>query len=389
MPHTSHHTPTLVIIAAVPFHGIVARPQHIARLLAERGWNVLYIDGPVTWLSPLKDKSTRSRVIPANPTHPVPVHGDGKLTVLTPMAMFPFSNQYRFLNRWNQRLLSRQIQTAAPGPYVLLSMLPASADLLPVLHPVVTLYDCVDFHSEFQGFVDATLVDQMEMDLAHSSRVVFATADALKERMESGHPDVRLVPNAGETAHFASTAHAPLHPKLATIPEPRIGFIGGIGSWIDTEFITGLAKNRPEVQFVMIGPVETDISQLDALPNVHFLGKQPYAELPQFLSGFCATLVPFRQNPLAQAVNPVKVYEFIAADKEVIGTPIREMKKLSDYAWIAGDVSQGVSAIDRILAGETKTTSEARAWFAQENSWIARVDAIEEALQSALPQQYA
>lgn len=380
--------PTIVITAAVPWHGIVARPQHLARSLAERGWNVLYVDGPVTWLSPLKDKSTKSRLFPRTPAYRVPISGSGRLTVLTPVAMLPFSNQHRWLNRLNQRMLAVQIRNTVKGPYIVLSMLPNTVDLLPLLHPILSVYDCVDFHSEFNGFVDPACVDGMERDLVHTSRVVFATADALKERMDLDHSDVRLVPNAGETAHFASTAWATLHPQLTQIPEPRIGFIGGIGSWIDIEFIAGLATNKPNVQFVMIGPVETDVSLLEALPNVHLLGRQPYAELPQYLTGFCATLVPFRQNPLAQAVNPVKVYEFIAADKEVIGTPIREMKKLADYAWIAADVPEGVEAINRILAGETKTSRECRTAFANNNSWIARVDAVEQAILGALPKQF-
>ena len=41
----------------------------------------------------------------------------------------------------------------------------------------------------------------------------------------------------------------------AAIPHPRIGFCGVIDERMDIELLDGIAKLRPDYQFVMIGPV--------------------------------------------------------------------------------------------------------------------------------------
>lgn len=378
--------PTIIITSAVPWDGTTARPQHFAKGLAERGWNVLFVDAPVTWLAPLKNRLTLPLLVPARRVRDIPMpDGSGSLRVLSPIACLPFGNRYRLLNRWNQRLLALQIQSVVAGPCVLLPMLPSSVDLLPYLHPVAVLYDCVDFHAEFVGTLNPAVVEQMEWDLVHVSRTVFATAEALAERLRQQHTDVRLIPNAAEIAHFRETVTAPVHDRLQSIPEPRVILVGGIGSWVDQSFIAHLAKARPDVSIVMIGPVETNVDALQTLPNVHFLGLQPYAELPRYLAGCEATLVSFVQNELTRSVNPIKVYEYIAAGKEVIATPMPELTKLDAYIWIAPAAETAVDVLNRVLSGETRTSAADREAFIEQHSWHARIDLVEGALREFVP----
>lgn len=384
--------PTLVLTAAVPWDGIVARPQHFARKLAERGWNVLYVDGPVTWLGPLKNRELWQRALPKTALRELPVANQagqepGFLRILSPLANLPFGNMERFVNRFNQRVLAMQIKNSAPSPYILFSMLPGSVDLLPSLHPLASLYDCVDLHSQFSGFIRPSLVDQMERDMASVSRTVFATAANLSDRMRRWHCDVRLLRNAAEAEHFATTATVPEHPLIRDLPRPRLTMIGGIGSWIDQGFLCELADVLPTLQIVLVGPVETDVAQLAAKANIHLIGRQPYAQLPHFLAGSDAALVVHKaDDPVAQSVNPVKVYEYLAADREVISTPIPELVKLSDSLWLCPTGASAADAMRRILAGERRVADKAkRALFVAENSWEARVDVIDEALHRVVP----
>jgi glycosyltransferase involved in cell wall biosynthesis len=378
---------TVVITAGVAWGGTTARPQHFARGLARLGWDVLYVNPQISWLSPVKNNALRAQLVPF-PFVQAVADDDfkGQLTVLAPIAGMPFANMYRTVNRWNQRLLAHQIKSTARGPYLLLPMLPNSVDLIPHLAPLATVYDCVDFHAQFGGLSTPAVIEQMERELVYQSRVVFATADKLRHRLLAHHVDVRLLPNAAEIQHFAKAKQVEVHPRLLDIPSPRVGFIGGIGSWVDLDFIAGFAKARPNVHVALIGPIETDVGTLAALPNVHLLGLQPYAELPQFLAGFDATLVTFRRSELAQSVNPVKVYEYLAAGKEVIATPIHELQKMRELLWIVETASDGVAALDRILQGEKRCDDRVREAFVRQNSWDARVEQVHEVLQSLLPQ---
>ena len=44
---------------------------------------------------------------------------------------------------------------------------------------------------------------------------------------------------------------------------------------------------------MLLGKVTTDISRLTALPNVHLLGRKPFATLPGYSKGFDVALNPF------------------------------------------------------------------------------------------------
>ncbi len=378
--------PTIIVTSAAPWDGITQRPHHIAKELARRGWDVLFVDYPITLLGPIKNRSLLCRMIPQPLLHNVlSSENGGSLTVVSPSAILPFGNMLRGINRFNQHLISTQMNQTLTRDCILLSTLPSSADLIPWIHPKLVFYDCVDSHAHFTGLIDLDVVNLMEKDIAYASKAVFATANALASRMQEYNRDVRLVPNAAEINHFASAKNAPLHPLLKSIPEPRIGFIGGIASWVHLRLLEEIALARPHIQLVMVGPIETDIHRLSALPNVHFLGRQPYLELPQLLHGFSATLYAFVDNELTKSVNPIKVYEYIAADKEVIATPTDELLKFADFVWLAEDCEQAVTAIDRILSGERKASAELREQFNRMNSWAARADKIEQAIIEWLP----
>ncbi|WAH35859.1 glycosyltransferase [Alicyclobacillus dauci] len=381
--------PTVVITSAVPWEGITARPHHLARQLAGRGWPVLFVEPPVTLIGPFRNPSLRARMLPRHPIADVNIRQDTDVKVLKPVTTLPFYHVVRWINRFNQRLLARQIRQHVTGPIILLSNLPSSVDMIPWLSPIATFYDCVDDHGAFGGLVRRDVIDSLEAEMAYASRTVFATADALAERMQSLHSHVQLVPNAVELDHFRKTFNASEHPDLSDIASPRVGFIGGIGSWLDFDLIRNLATARPNMEFVFVGPVETDVTAVRALPNVHFLGRKPYDELPQFLAGFDLCLYPFANNKLTESVNPVKVYEYLAAGKEVLATPTREMRKFVDHVWIINNSDEGASAIDMILRGKRKDSPALRQPFLQEQTWESRGKQIEAALLQHLPTSFS
>jgi glycosyltransferase involved in cell wall biosynthesis len=376
--------PTIVVMAAVAWEEVFARNQHLARGLAQRGWDVVYVEPPVTWLSPLKNRAYlhKLRLRPRLATQPL--DDAASLRVLTPPPILPFGQRDRRINRINQRRLAQCIRGAVDGPLLLYTYLPGSVDLLPHLRPQAVVYDCADDHAAFPGTHDPKLVRALEDDLVAASQHVFATSHGLWERLSALRPDVRLIPNAAEVDHFQTTEQALPHPLLAAIPEPRLGFIGGIGAWVDQDYIRGIAIRRPDLQLVLIGPALTDISRLRGHGNIHLLGPQPYSELPRFLRGFQATLFCFSRSPLTESVNPVKVYEYLAAGKEVIATPNRELAQLQDLVWLAADPDQAVAAMDRILVGERRCNGARREAFIHANSWSNRVDEVEKMLLVAL-----
>ena len=109
------------------------------------------------------------------------------------------------------------------------------------------------------------------------------------------------------------------------------------------------------------------------LPNVHLLGRLDYDELPAIVRGFDVCLIPYRVGGLIDYVHPKKFYEYLAAGKPVVSTPIAALRDLDAPHWRAATSDEFVSAIEAALT-ETVTPARTahRRSFALAQSWDAR-----------------
>lgn len=72
---------------------------------------------------------------------------------------------------------------------------PVTIDLVDLVPHKALVYDCVDRHSAYGGLMDPALVDAMELELAKKADHVFATADALADRLRTVQPKTDMIPN--------------------------------------------------------------------------------------------------------------------------------------------------------------------------------------------------
>jgi UDP-galactopyranose mutase len=73
----------------------------------------------------------------------------------------------------------------------------------------------------------------------------------------------------------------------------------------------------------MVGPVvKIDEADLPRRPNIHYLGPKAYADLPAYLAGWDAALMPFAINDATRFISPTKTPEYLAAGRPVVSTPI-------------------------------------------------------------------
>ena len=108
-------------------------------------------------------------------------------------------------------------------------------------------------------------------------------------------------------------------PRAPDLPDVSkiAGFYGSLKDWIDIELLWKAAQDLPQWTFVLIGEVHTDISRLESLPNVRFLGPRKHHELPNYVQHWNVSMIPFKDTPQIRACNPLKLREYLAA-----GTPI-------------------------------------------------------------------
>jgi polysaccharide pyruvyl transferase CsaB len=243
------------------------------------------------------------------------------------------------------------------------------------------IYDCMDEHSGFST-TNRTMLKHEE-SLTAQSDLVLATSRLLYDKAAGRARQALLMPNAADFEHF--NRPGPLRP-LAHLPRPIIGYYGAISDWFDVKMIDRAAAARPDWQFVLIGNTfGADISQLSRRRNVHLLGEQPYAILPSYLHQFDVACIPFLRNPLTEATNPVKFYEYLSAGKPTVAVTLPELEPYRDYFYPVDSAAEFVPQIEAALAEASPARVEARIALARNNTWRQRY----EALDAAIKQLYA
>ena len=149
------------------------------------------------------------------------------------------------------------------------------------------------------------------------------------------------MPNAVEEGRFEREPDpnpALADPTFAGIlakGKPIAGYYGALARWFDYELLRETARLRPDWSFVLIGPDHDGSlarSKLDRLPNVHWLGPRPYLALPGYLHRFDVATIPFAINDITLATSPLKLYEYFAAGRPVISTPMPECAAFAEVS---------------------------------------------------------
>jgi glycosyltransferase involved in cell wall biosynthesis len=244
---------------------------------------------------------------------------------------------------------------------------------LPFRH---VIYDCIDelsvhvTHPELAGWYA-----EWEQRLIERCDGAVITAATLGDGLRARRPDlpIRMIRNGVDVERFHQLAAAT--PRPADVPpadRPVVGFVGALYDWIDWDVIAATAAALPACDFVFVGPHDGrgQPQRVARLPNVRLLGPRPYAAVPAYIATFDVCWVPFRQNAVGLAANPVKIYEYLALGKPVVSTPVADMESFGDHVVAVRDAREAEAALARLA--HAPGPAEPRIAFAAANSWTQR-----------------
>lgn len=192
----------------------------------------------------------------------------------------------------------------------------------------VCIYDNMDELSAFHGAPPRLM--KLEQEMFRRADVVFTGGQSLFEAKRDRHHNIHPFPSSVDTDHFAKARRGGREdpPDQAEIPRPRLGFFGVIDERMDIGLVAALAEAKPKWQIIMIGPVvKVDPDSLPRRANIHWLGGKQYSELPNYLGGWDAGIMPFALNESTRFISPTKTPEFLAAGLPVVSTPITDVVK--------------------------------------------------------------
>lgn len=311
------------------------------------------------------------------------------ITVYAMPPVLPFYNKHRFINKINQKRLatfvrSRMKEHGFEDP-VLWVYHPSSVDAVDHIPHSALVYDCVDRHSGYPGFINPAVVNKMEAELAAKCDVVFATAKGLFDTLSQYNKNTFLIPNGANYELFSRVDDPalPIPDDLFTIRKPVLGFTGALQECINYDFVAYAAKRRPDWSFVFIGsPLPgVDLSVLSGLPNVHLLGRKNYKDVVNYLAYFDVCLNIFKPGDLSKDVSPLKFYEYLATGKPIVSTPQPEqVLEYSDVVYIASTPEEFVEKCSEAISERSNWHTKRRRELGKASSWDSRVSEMRQIL---------
>jgi uncharacterized SAM-binding protein YcdF (DUF218 family)/glycosyltransferase involved in cell wall biosynthesis len=288
----------------------------------------------------------------------------------------------RGINRW-----MRAVGVTRPVVWTFLPT-PLARAVIADIHPALTIYYCIDDLASSSR--EARKIVNSEQALFKSADLVFVTSEKLRERAAESSPRVHLFPFAVNLAVFQKSReqHEPVPSDLSALKRPVAGYVGGLHQWVDQDLLANVAAALPDVSFALIGPEQTDVSRLKALPNVHFFGQRPHGDLPRYVRGFDVGLVPYRITEYTANVYPTKLNEYLVMGIPVVATDLNEIRRFNkehgDIVRIAG--TEAYAGVVRAAIGEVAKPGEVarRMAVAESNSWERRLEQMSSLIEREL-----
>ncbi len=348
--------PTIVVLSHLRWHGANTRPRQILGNIA-RHYNIVYIEEPVAGAA--IDYTEISHPAPRVSVYRHHTSGTGELS-------------WALAQPFMLDLTKRHAQ-----PIVWLTT-PMALPLAKALDPSLVVYDAMTDPAASGN--TAQHWPEREAAVLAAADLVFTGSPSLRDTKARYHRHVHYFANSVDTVHFEPALdRSNGHPLQAAIGGPRLGFYGTLDEHIDGDLIAAVADAHPEWQIVLVGPIvhRTEAS-LPQRANIHYPGAHTYQAWPQFLVGWDVCLMPYLTDASQPPANPANVLEYMAAERPVVSTAIRDMGALyGDVVAVARDEQAFIAACEAALAS-TQAERDALAHkmraLVRQTSWVAMTD---------------
>jgi glycosyltransferase involved in cell wall biosynthesis len=254
---------------------------------------------------------------------------------------------------------------------------PPACDLAIGMKKKKLVYQRTDRFEDFPD-VDVELVKSFDRKLKTSADLTIYVNSTLFHEEASQCRKAVYLDHGVDFDKFAGPAKSNSEPSdLSVIPHPRIGFIGSIDDCNpDIDFLEKVTDILPDMSFVIIGKEQKDCSALKVRKNVWMLGQKQYELVPEYGKRLDVLLLPLKQSKWAQAVNPLKLKEYLAMGKPVVSTPFPELDKYLDVVYKAESLDAFSKLIKTALSEDNSVLKNKRKEKVCNSSWDSKASVV-------------
>ena len=235
------------------------------------------------------------------------------------------------------------------------------------------VYDCADdrvalAHTE-SGQRGGEVVEKLEKEICSFCSCVISITENLKKIKGHLHPAIHVVPNGVDCQMFDKGKLLEKPEQLKSISGKIILYAGAVEEWIDQDTMIKAAIRYPDFSFAFVGPVRTDVSGMKVLPNIHFLGRQEYRAMPSYMAYSDLCIIPFKDNEVTRACDPLKSLQYLAMGRPVLSTWYGGINDYNGLVRVAGSSEDFVEKIGEIIRNNEGLDQEKLQIVVESFSW--------------------
>jgi glycosyltransferase involved in cell wall biosynthesis len=367
----------IVMLANVPFRSVWQRCQQLAVGLAERA-DVVFVDPNRSVIQSVRRRASHALPDPLPP----------RLHLFSPPRGLPAARSVGLFNRLNYRLVGPALRRFLRGrglgtPSAVVATFPDQYDALRYFDGVPLVYDLMDEPRLFLHRSQWPRYARLHEALLRRADLLVVSARVLHDRYHAAARRAVWISNGVREELLTEARTAAPDPGLARFPGPRIGYVGMISHWFDFDAVRAIARAVPGGTVLLVGP--TDVRPPDLPGNVVFTGPVPHARLASVLAAFDVGLIPFVRSVAIDAVNPVKLYEYLGAGLPVLASDFEEVCQYRPLVRTYRTAAEaGAGTVELVADPLRQAEAEARRAFAWGHRWRGKAAQFATAIGSAV-----
>lgn len=306
---------------------------------------------------------------------------NNKVKGLSPHKFFniPFRGKSKVLRTINDKYLKNlfRIIIAIIRPDLIWIGRPEHIDILPKTR-IPIAYDCMDDYFSMHKEEDLLKQEKKVIDVAS---VIFTSSNSLIKKIRDRYQtskDIVLVRNGFDGAVI------PIE-KCNDSDVFSLCYVGTVSVWFDFDLIDRIAKEIPGIRILIVGPIEVAVKEKVEKFNgsnvIKFVGSVDHSKLFDTVKDYSCLIMPFVLNDIIESVDPVKLYEYINFNKNILSIYYPEIDRFSQFVHFYNNHDEAITIIKSLMNdNKLKYSYLDRNNFLKQNTWEARADLINQTL---------
>lgn len=209
------------------------------------------------------------------------------------------------------------------------------------------VFDAIDNWLYHPQMNNKDLIKQNYEYIEKKADLILTVSQALTE-VFSKNKNVCWVPNGVDVEYFKISSNNKIENNKTVV-----GYVGKIQDRVDFNLVEYCLQKFPDTDFVFLGPIYSQKSTVNRLlatyDNIYFKGDIHYNDLPVEMMQFDVAIIPHVVNEFTNSMNPLKLYEYLAAGKIVVTSEVAGTENISPYVFMSTNKDDFVSLLSKAI----------------------------------------